>query len=177
VSASTGVLWRILREGNPVAVIYYPESATREDLLEQAELMAPPERKILRASDIEAAFRDPEAIVLLTLDDEVGAVEALDQRREALLDRTAPVVLFLLCDGSGERRLQEAYALASWIRGREYDPTRTGNIDADSARRAFEERAGQTPEAWLEAWQADGLPDTLENNLLAHEALLLTGDA
>jgi hypothetical protein len=176
VSSSTGVLWRILREGNPVAVIYYPESATREALLEQVALLAPEDRSVIRARDVEAAFRDPDAIVLLTVDDEPGAVDLLNRRREELVDRTAPAILFLLCDGTGEERLREAFALASWLRGREYDPTRPDPIDAGAAREAFRERTGRSAEAWLSAWRAGALPDTLENNLLSHEALLLEGD-
>jgi hypothetical protein len=177
VSASTGVLWRILREANPVAVIFYPESATRAALLEQAELLAPDDRRVLRARDMEAAFHDPDAIVLLTPDDEPGAVDILNRRREDLVERTAPAVLFLLCDGTGEARLREAFALASWLRGREYDPARAEPIDAGAARRAFAERTGSPAEAWLAAWRTGALPDTLENNLLSHEALLLEGTA
>lgn len=175
MSSSTGVLWRILREGNPVAVIYYPESATREALLDQVQLLAPEDRRVLRARDVQAAFRDLDAIVLLTPDDEAGAVDVLDRRREDLVDRTAPAVLFLLCDGTGELRLRQAFALASWLRGREYDPTRSENIDADAARKAFEERTGRAVDAWLSAWRSGALSDTLENNLLSHEALLLEG--
>lgn len=177
MSASTGVLWRILREGNPVAVIFYPESATREALIEQVELLAPEERRVIHARDVEAAFRDLDAIVLLMLDDEPGAVDILNRRREDLVKRTAPVVLFLLCDGTGEVRLREAFALASWLRDREYDPTRSEAIDAGAAREELEERTGRPAGAWLSAWRAGALQDTLENNLLSHEALLLEGDA
>jgi hypothetical protein len=177
MSGSSGVLWRILRSGSPVAVVFYPESTTREAQLEEVELLAPPERKVIRAREVEAAFRDPEAIVLLTPDDEARAVEVLDLRREALRDRSAPAVLFLLADGGGERRLREAYALASWLRGREYDPTRAGGVDVSSAREAFRVRTGHMPEAWLDAWRRGALADTLDNNLLAQEALLLEGSA
>ena len=177
MSASTGVLWRILRSGSPVAVVFYPESTTRAALMEEVELMAPPERRVIRAQEIEAAFQDMDAIVLLTPENEARAVELLDLRREGLRARSAPAVLFLLCDGSGERRLREAYALASWLRGREYDPTRAPAVDVTAARQAFEERTGQTPEAWLLAWRTGSLSDTLENNLLAQEALLLEGSA
>jgi hypothetical protein len=173
MSNSTGVLWRILREGNPVAVVFYPELITRDALIEEVKLLAPPERTVIQSSDVNAAFQNGDVIVLLTPDDQEAAVATLDRRREEMRDRTAPAVLFLLCDGSGEQRLREAFALASWLRGREYDPTRPQTIDTEAARRAFEERTGQKPEQWLAAWQAGELPDTLENNLLSHEALLL----
>ena len=175
MSASTGVLWRILRERTPVAVIFYPESTTREAMIEEVKLIAPPERNVLRAVELEAAVQDPEAIVLLTPADEAAAVAFLDLHRERMRNRVAPAVLFLLCDGSGERRLREAYALASWLRGREYDPTRAPEVDAAATRETFTERTGSTPEAWLAAWRSGELADTLEHNLLAQEALLLEG--
>ena len=114
-------------------------------------------------------------IVLLTPADEAAAVAFLDLHRERMRNRVAPAVLFLLCDGSGERRLREAYALASWLRGREYDPTRAPEVDAAATRETFTERTGSTPEAWLAAWRSGELADTLEHNLLAQEALLLEG--
>jgi hypothetical protein len=173
VSTSTGTLWRILGEGTPLAVVFYPELVTRQGLAEQVELVAPAGRRIVRANEVEAAFRDGDAIVLLLLDDEAGAVETLDRRRDELIDRTAPAVLFLLCDGSGEQKLRDAFALASWIRGREYDPTRAEPADVDAARCDFETATGRSPEAWLAMWRGGELPDTTENNLRAHEARLL----
>ena len=176
MSSSTGVLWRILRENNPIVAVYYPELATRTALIESLKLLAPPEVSLKETSEIEAAFGDLDKIVVLLPDDEVQAVAVLDRRREELRARKAPVVLFLLCDGSGEQRLRSAFALASWLRGREYDPERSlalADSELAAARQEFTKRAGSPPESWLQSWRAGSLPDTLENNLLSHEALSL----
>jgi hypothetical protein len=60
-------------------------------------------------SDVADAFGDPGTILLLTLptEKEEDAVLALDGRRDALLARTAPAVLFLLRGGGAEERLRE----------------------------------------------------------------------
>lgn len=176
MSVSTGTLWRILTEGTQLAVIYYPEAITREALAEQVELLAPEGRRVVRATDVGAAFADRDAIVMLLVTDEAGAVETLNLRRDELIDRTAPAVLFLLCDGTGEQKLREAFALASWIRGREYDPTRALPVDVEAARGDFVGATGWSPEAWLDAWRRGELADTTENNLRGHEARLLERD-
>jgi hypothetical protein len=176
VSASTGTLWRILGEGTQLAVVYYPELITREALAEQVELLAPTDRRVVRATDVEDAFANRDAIVMLFVTDEAGAVETLNLRRDELIDRAAPAVLFLLCDGTGEQKLREAFALASWIRGREYDPTRALPVDVEAGRIAFVDATGQTPEVWLDAWRRGELADTTENNLRAHEARLLENE-
>lgn len=176
MSSSTGVLWRILRENNPIAAVYYPELVTRTALIESLKLLAPPGLPVKEATEIDAAFADPDKIVVLLPDDEAEAVAVLDRRREELRDRTAPVVLFLLCDGSGEQRLRSAFALASWLRGREYDPERSQPLESSeiaAARQEFIKRTGSSPEDWLERWRAGSVADTLANNLLSHEAMSL----
>lgn len=173
MSATTGTLWRILAEGTQLAVIYYPEAITRAALVEQVDLLAPEGRRVLHANDVEAAFTDRDAIVLLLVTDEAGAVDTLNLRRDQLVDRTAPAVLFLLCDGTGEQKLRDAFALASWVRGREYDPTRALPLDLEAARTEFTAATGLSPEDWLAAWRRGDLADTTENNLRGHEARLL----
>jgi hypothetical protein len=174
VSDSTGTLWKILNDQSPVAVVFYSSHAAREDLLDLARLMAPSERPIRQTDNVDDAFRELDTILLLTPADEQAAVLTLDGRRDALRDRTAPVVLFLLRGGSADERLRtEAAGLESWLRGMEYDPERLTPLDLTSERTQFEQQTGQAPEAWLSAWRRGDIEDTLDNNLLAHRATLL----
>lgn len=124
MSDSTGHLWRILRDGSPLVVVYYPSRGEREDAVEEVTLLAPDDVAVKRADHVDAAFVTPDALVMLVLDDEEGAVRRLDLDRERLLRRTVPAVLFLLSGGDAERSLMRHPSLASWLRGREYDPDR-----------------------------------------------------
>jgi hypothetical protein len=124
MSDSTGHLWRILRDGSPLVVVYYPSRGERDDAVDEVRLLAPDAVTVTRENHIDAAFAHPDAIVLLVVDDEEGAVRRLDLDRDRLLRRTAPAVLFLLSGGDAERSLMRHPSLASWLRGREYDPDR-----------------------------------------------------
>ena len=174
MSDSTGTLWGIRRAESPVAVIFYQSPSAREELLELATILAPPERQHRRSLNVEDAFSDEETILFLTPEDEQDAVLALDGRREALRNRTAPVVLFLMSGGDGEKRLREdAAGLESWLRGMVYDPERRASFDIEGERARFEEKTGLSPEAWLIGWRGGSIADTTENNFLSHHAALL----
>ncbi|MCC6554265.1 MAG: hypothetical protein IT372_14885 [Polyangiaceae bacterium] len=136
-------------------------------------LLAPEEWDIDRADDVEDAFRDPEIPLLLTTEDEAGAVEVLNGRRDQLEERSAPVILFLLKGGSGARALREAEGLESWVRGQQYDPE-SAEIDVDQERNDFKAATCLPPEEWLAAWRHGRIPDTLKNNFAYQRALLLT---
>src|SRR5205823_273993 len=101
-----------------------------------------------------------------------AAVLALDGRREALLDRTAPAILFLLKGGSGEHELRKAFGLASWLQGREFDPE-PEELDVERERERFAEIAGRSPDDWLQAWRRGEIADTLENSFLYQRALVI----
>lgn len=124
MSASTGHLWRILREGTPLAVIYYSRVDVRDALLDELTLLAPEGVNVRVAHDASAAFEHPDEVVALLIDDEPAAVETLDRWRERMADRSMPAVLFLLAGGVAEASLRDHPGLASWVRGREYDPER-----------------------------------------------------
>lgn len=174
MSDSTGTLWGILRKESPVAVVFYQSPSAREELLELAAILGPPERQQRRSVNVEDAFRDEETLLFLTPEDEQGAVLALDGRREMLRNRTAPVVLFLMSGGDGEKRLRgDAAGLESWLRGMEYDPERRASFDIEGERARFKEKTGLSPEAWLVGWRGGSIADTTENNFLSHHAALL----
>jgi hypothetical protein len=174
MSDSTATLWGLLHGDGPVCVVFYSNLPDRESLLELCELMAPPERRIERTADVETAFSNLDTLLLLTPENEHSAVLTLDGRREALRDRTAPILLFLIRGGSGERELRtSAAALENWLRGNEYDPDRSGRIDIDARRTEFESEAGCSPAAFLAAWRRGEIQDTAQNNVLAHRAALL----
>jgi hypothetical protein len=177
VSGSTATLWRQLHEsGAPLSLVLYSSPAALDDVLETVQLVAPDGMKLLRTRDVEDAFARPDVPLLLTPDQEALAVATLDGRREALLERTATAILFLLKDGSGERELKgRAFGLASWLQGREFDPE-PAEIDVAHERARFAEVTGRLPDAWLAAWGLGEIPDTLENSFLYQRALLL-GDA
>lgn len=173
MSGSTATLWRLLHEGDsPLFVVLYSSPAALDDVLETVRLMAPAEWRLTRAVDVEDAFTRPEIPLLLTPSDDASAVETLDGRREALLSRTVPAILFLLKDGLGEQKLRAAPGLASWIRGGVFDPE-PAEIDLEQERARFAKLAGCPVQEWLEAWNRGEVPDTLDNSFLYQRALLL----
>jgi hypothetical protein len=153
-------------------VVFYSSLAAREEVLETVRLVAPEEWQFVETASVEDAFSHPGAPLLLTPEDEAAAVETLDGRRDALVDRTAPAILFLLKGGSGERALRGAPGLASWLRNQEFDPE-PPDMDLQAERARFETLVGQPLEGWLNAWRRGKIPDTLENNLRYQRALLL----
>jgi hypothetical protein len=172
VSGATGTLFRQLREGAPLCLVLYPNLGALDDLIETVRLVAPEHWELSRTADVEDAFHKGNAPLLLTPDNEAAAVRTLDGRREALVDREAPVILFLLKNGSGEQELKMAPGLASWLRESIYDPE-PEEIDVEQERAQFEKIAGCSSRQWLEAWRRGEISDTLENSFLYQRALLL----
>jgi hypothetical protein len=172
MSGSTATLWRHFHEGAPLSLALYSSPAALEEILETVRLVAPDETKLVRTRDVEDAFTKPDVQLLLTPDDEAAAVATLDGRRDALLDRAATAILFLLKGGSGEQELRRSYGLASWLQGREFDPE-PAEIDVAQERARFGEITGRSPDAWLAAWNRGEIPDTLDNSFLYQRALLL----
>jgi hypothetical protein len=173
VSGSTATLWRQLHEdGSPLSLVLYSSPAALDDVIETVRLVAPPDWTLVRTRDVEDAFARPDVPLLLTPEHEAAAVLTLDGRREALLPRAMPAILFLLKDGSGEQALRRAPGLASWLQGREFDPE-PATLDVAEERVRFAEVAGRSPDEWLQAWGRGDIPDTLDNSLLYQRALLL----
>jgi hypothetical protein len=173
VSGSTATLWRQLQEGDaPLSLVLYSSPAALEEVIETVRLVAPEALKLVRTRDVEDVFTKPGVSLLLTPDDELASVVTLDGRREALVDRTATAILFLLKDGSGERELRRAFGLASWLQGREFDPE-PAQLHVEEERARFARDTGRSPDAWLAAHGRGEIPDTLENSFLYQRALLL----
>ena len=176
---SGSALWRVLHEGSPISCVYYADLVGREDTAELLEAFAQDSHVVRRTARVDDAFDEAcaKTALLLLPDDERDAVLELDGRREALAERQAPVVLFLLRDGQGARALAEAPGLAGWLRGRDVDPERLDAMDLEAESASFEKDTGRTAAAWLSAWRAGELTDTLGNNLTLQRALLLEGTA
>jgi hypothetical protein len=175
MSASTGDLLTLLGGHDPVGIVFYRDDESREDLLDLCELLAPKDRTLHQTDAIEDAFENKDAVLLITPADEMEAVRTLEGRREALLARDAPAVLFLMQDGSAERFLNEhAPALSSFLRGLTYDPEPPPNeMELAERRTSFEQRHGRTADEWLDTWRRDEIEDTADNNLTAQEAWAL----
>lgn len=177
MSASTGDLVTLLGGHDPVGVVYYRDDESRQALLELCEMLAPKEHPLRQTTAIEDAFREEHraAVLLITPVDEAEAVRTLEGRREELLTREAPAVLFLLQDGSAEGVLhRDAAALSSFLRGLTYDPEPPTNpAEREGQRASFAARHGRTADEWLSAWRRDEIEDTANNNLTAHEAWTL----
>jgi hypothetical protein len=166
-------LWKALQSQTPVVIVLYEDAGLREELIADMKALAPAGATFRQSSDVEDAFREPGSLLFLIPRDERQAIFSLDGRRDALLERQAPVVLLLVRDGDGMRSLTEAPGLASWVQGSEVDPHHLEQIDLHRERKLFKEKTGRWPEEWLEAYRSGRIPDTLENGLWATRAGLL----
>jgi len=188
VSGWNAELGRLVASSEPLAVVLYRATSQRDELRELAELLLPAGRRLVMATRVDDLFA-PEhldaviALLLPTHSDEVDAVRRLERDRDSLLVRRAPGLLFLLAEGSAVAALREAPALASWLRGREfdaspdaYDPERERPQDFDEAREEFARRIGRLPEQWLDAWRGGTEAHDLLGDLLAVEAERLALD-
>lgn len=172
---ATGALWKLVHTQTPMGLVIYSDHSQRSELIQELELLVPSGLPVLRTSSVDEVSAHPDKLILLTPLDEAGAVLTLDGRREQFLNRRVPMLLFLLRGGEGLKALSEAPGLASWLNGSEVEPERLQSIDLESQTRAFLERTGKTPEAWLDSYKAGEIPETFENILLTHRARLLGG--
>lgn len=164
MSGHTATLWRLIHEAEaPISLVLYSDPHHLEEVLAGVRLMAPDTWNLARTRLVEDAFSKLELPLLLTPADEAEAVATLDARRDALLSRTAPVLLFLLQDGAGEQRFRRAPFLASWLHGRVFD-SEPQQIDIEVARKQFAAITRRSPEDWLEAWRRGEIPDAPDIN-------------
>lgn len=115
-----------------VAVVLCPDFGLRDWLVELVESLVPDGANAVRVTEVEAALGEPSRLVLLIPSDERETVLDLDANHDRMLEleRSSPIVLFLLREGDGERTLaQEAPSLRSWIGGRSADPEKLAEID------------------------------------------------
>lgn len=168
--------WVALHGGQPLVVLLYEHPQHRADLLEQLPLLLDQDVAWRQTSEVSDLFDHPEEVVLLCPDDEAAALRALSGQRELLVDRTQPVVLFLLRGGSAQSHLADTdmAGLSSWLQGSIVDIHALETPDVVTGEQDFIALAGQAPADWLRAWREGRLDDTLDNQLLYHRAALLS---
>lgn len=169
-TASTSLLHAV-DHADPIAIVIYPDTGIRAELIDEIEDLRP--RDWHRVTDPTTLFAPPDRPTLLLPPDEAACVHLLEGRREQLVDRQHPILLFLLRGGSGLAALADSPALKSWVIGKEVDPEALATIDPRAAREAFTEQHGQSPEAWLDDWRAGNIVETTSNHAVAHRARLL----
>lgn len=172
---STNALWSLLRSTKPIACVQYEDWASREQLVELSYLVAPSDYEVHRTESVDDVFREDRRSTLLLLvpSNEIEVVRKLDAHRDEIAKRTAPVVVFLLRRGSGLQELATRRGLSGMLRDQELDPEDMDTFEMELERQRFCDAVKQTPEEWLTEWRAGQKPDTQENNLLLHQALLL----
>ncbi len=168
---STSSLLHAVAGADPLAIVIYPDSEERAHLIDEVRELRGGAWRVME--DPHALFGSADEPIFLLPADEGACVRLLERRREMLIDREGPIVLFLLRGGTGQDALRESPALKSWVLGKESDPLALEEIDVDDARAAFEEGTGMTPEAWLRAWRSGAIPETTEAHAWAHDALLI----
>jgi hypothetical protein len=168
------IISAIERDRGGIAIIWCPDFGLREWLVGEVESVAPIGSNPVRTDRLEEALAVPASLVLLVPRNERDLVLSLDGLRDQLLERTQPIVLFLLRDGDGRRALaEEAPSLAQWVRGSDADPEAVAQIDVNAERDAFVRALGKTPEDWLSAWRAGVDRHTSENLRTAYRAMLI----
>lgn len=172
---AAGALWKVLNGGSKVVIVLYDDEQDKNTRLAEAEELVKP--AATRTSDPEVAFGAAPGPVFITpeIGHEEDALATLAARREHLLERSAPVVLFLLEGGAAMNRLKSEPGLASWLGSAIVHPSVLETVDVATETRDFVHRTGHEPVRWLAEFRSGRIPDTLENNLLSHWATLLTG--
>ena len=166
----TRALLKAVDAAAPLAAVIYEDEPHRAALVEEIRQL----RRMgwTEASAPDAAF-DDEKPLLLVADDEPGAVRARGGRREALVRRRAPVVIFLRRAGEGLAELRRHDGLRSWLQASTVEPEALDTVDAEDDRCRFLRDAGRRPEEFLADWLAGRLDDTFDNHVLAHRASLV----
>lgn len=172
---STSALWKLLRSGRPIACVLYEDWAAREQLIELSYLVAPSNYEVHRTESVADVVREDlrGTLLLLVPDNEIEAVRNLDAHREAIEQRAAPLVIFLLRRGPGLQELSARRKLESLLGDQELDPEDLDTFEMELERQRFCDLVAQTPEEWLSDWRAGKKADSPENNLRFHQALLL----
>jgi hypothetical protein len=173
MTAASESIWKAIWAESPIFLVLYGDLSARDQLMTHVELLVSTKVVTRRTSDPADAFRHLDELVMLAPNNEVEALAQLDGRREQLLARTAPVVLFLLRGGEAVSHLSDHPGLAGWVQGRQVSDIPFSLAELDQERTAFIERHGISPEDWLSRCQAEELPDTLENTLIANHARFL----
>lgn len=165
--------WAALTAGEPLIVMHYGDFGLLDAAIDEVRSLIEAGADVARTEDIDDLFTRLDTYLLFTPLDEAAAVAELDGRRDALLARTVPAMLFLLRGGSGDDALRHAPGLASWVRQHTLDPEVVAAIDPEAERGAFEVATGQTPEAWLARFGDEDHPDDPKHSAWMFRAMLL----
>lgn len=165
----------LARAATGVVIVLYPDHAARAEILADIRSLLPADAPTTKTASVTTALRSRDRFVFLLPDDEQAAVRELDGRREQFLEprRSAPVILFLLRGGSGDKELALAPALASWTRNVQVDPAKIATVDVDRERVEFTEKLGMSPEQWLAGWRAGDIPADGDSLALSYRAAFL----
>lgn len=167
--------WVALHGGQPLVVLLYEHSQHCADLLAQLPLLLDEGVPCRQTAQVAEVFAAPNTVILLCPDNEEEALRALSGQRELLVDRSQPVVLFLLRGGSAQQLFSDAAmaGLSSWLQGSILDIHALETPNPAAGSDEFAALTGQTPADWLRAWLHGALEDSLDNQLLYHRAVLL----
>ncbi len=157
-------LWSAVRPGLPLALVFYPDLGLKDEVAAEVESFFPPDTELRRLESVDDAVGHPNALVLLFPTNEKGALEALEGRRDMLLDRELPIVVFILRHGDGARELPHLPGLAGWVRGRDVDPEEQAEVDLAAEREDFRAETGLTPDEW--AAKHSPVADSLDTETL-----------
>ena len=128
---SAATLRKVITGNEPVAIVLARDSTARGELIEFLNVLMPAGEEPFLTSDAAELFDRAtfDKVVLITPVDESAALSLFERRRDELVDRTRPGILFLLRDGEAMKLLPRFAAIASWLRGRsETIPARTPGI-------------------------------------------------
>ena len=193
----------IYRDTGGVAMVFCPDIASRNSLVEEVEDMLPSRECAIRETSVTEALKRPSQLILLVPDDERKAVLELDANRDRMLNpqnmlvlddeefaelglaanlvrmlcppkRCQPMVLFLLREGEGANTLAEkAPSIRSWVGGCDVDPQELALFDPREERAEFERKRKMSPETWLEKWRSGKLRKTALGNRITYIATLI----
>ena len=169
------LLSAIERDRGGIAIVRCPDLGLRDWLIDETRGLAGLGAKPVIVRSVAEALAVPDQLALLVPSDERELMDDLEGCRDLFLApaRSQPVVVFLIRDGDGARRLPFLPSLASWVRGSDVDPEKLAEIDVVAERERFEAEAGESVEAWLERWRAGRIEQTGQQSARAYWAAML----
>ncbi len=175
LTPTQAILSAIERDRGGIAIVWSPDLGLRDWLVDETRGLAGAGAAPVVVTSVADALAVPDRLALLVPPDERELLDDLDGSRDLFLDpvRSQPVVVFLLRDGDGARRLAYLPSLASWVRGSDVDPEALAEIDVSAERQRFEADVGESVQAWLRRWRAGDIPQTGAASARAYWAAMI----